>query len=59
MIANQATMDPLPEIADFEIISCLGYGARSTIYAVSEKKSGQVYALKRVVRSGCRVPTQP
>ena len=43
-------MDPLPEIADFEIISCLGYGARSTIYAVSEKKSGQVYALKRVVR---------
>jgi eukaryotic-like serine/threonine-protein kinase len=43
-------MDPLPEIADFEIISCLGYGARSTIYAVSEKKTGQVYALKRVVR---------
>ena len=43
-------MDPLPEIADFEIISCLGYGARSTIYAVSERKSGQVYALKRVVR---------
>ena len=43
-------MDPLPEIADFEIISCLGYGARSTIYAVSEKKSGQIYALKRVVR---------
>ena len=43
-------MDPLPEIADFEIISCLGYGARSTIYAVSEKKNGQIYALKRVVR---------
>lgn len=43
-------MDPLPEIADFEIISCLGYGARSTIYAVSEKRSGQLYALKRIVR---------
>ncbi len=41
---------PAPEIADFEIISCLGYGARSTIYAVSEKKTGQIYALKRVLR---------
>jgi serine/threonine-protein kinase len=43
-------MEPFPEIADFEIISCLGYGARSTIYAVSEKATKQVYALKRVVR---------
>ncbi len=43
-------MDQLPELDDFEMISCLGYGARSTIYAVSEKKTGQVYALKRVVR---------
>jgi serine/threonine-protein kinase len=50
VIANQATMDQLPELDDFEMISCLGYGARSTIYAVSEKKTGQVYALKRVVR---------
>ena len=38
------------QIADFEIISCLGYGARSTIYAVSEKATKQVYALKRVIR---------
>lgn len=45
-------MDHLPELDDYEIISCLGYGARSTIYAVSEKKTGQVYALKRVVRKG-------
>jgi serine/threonine-protein kinase len=45
-------MDQLPELEDFDIISCLGYGARSTIYAVSEKKTGQVYALKRVVRKG-------
>jgi len=43
-------MDVLPDIPDFEVISKLGYGARSTIYAVSEKKTGQVYALKRVVR---------
>lgn len=43
-------MESPPEITDFEIISCLGYGARSTIYAVSEKRSGQVYALKRVIR---------
>ena len=43
-------MDPLPDIADFEVLSKLGYGARSTIYAVSEKRTGQVYALKRVVR---------
>ena len=42
----------LPELEGYEVISRLGYGARSTIYAVSEKKSGQVYALKRVVRKG-------
>ena len=45
-------MEHLPELEDYDIISCLGYGARSTIYAVSDKKSGQVYALKRVVRKG-------
>src|SRR5689334_10399654 len=43
-------MESLPDIPDFEVLSCLGYGARSTIYAVSEKKTGQVYALKRVTR---------
>jgi eukaryotic-like serine/threonine-protein kinase len=43
-------MDSLPEISDFEILSKLGYGARSIIYAVSEKRTGQLYALKRVVR---------
>jgi serine/threonine-protein kinase len=45
-------MENLPELDDYEIISCLGYGARSTIYAVNEKKTGQVYALKRVIRKG-------
>lgn len=42
--------EPLPDIADFEVLSCLGYGARSTIYAVTDKRSNQVYALKRVIR---------
>ena len=45
-------MDQLPELDGFEFIQCLGYGARSTIYAVSEKKTGQVYALKRIIRKG-------
>lgn len=43
-------MESLPEIPEYEVLSCLGYGARSTIYAVSERRTGQVYALKRVVR---------
>lgn len=43
-------MDVLPELPDFEVLSKLGYGARSTIYAVTEKKTGQLYALKRVAR---------
>jgi serine/threonine-protein kinase len=43
-------MDSLPELPDFDILSKLGYGARSTIYAVSEKRTGQIYALKRVMR---------
>ena len=52
MIAYQATMDDIPDLEDYEFLSRLGYGARSTIYAVSEKKGGQVYALKRVIRKG-------
>ena len=43
-------MESLPDIPEFEVLSCLGYGARSTIYAVSEKRTGQLYALKRVIR---------
>ena len=43
-------MEILPEIPEFEVLSCLGYGARSTIYAVCELRTKQVYALKRVVR---------
>ena len=43
-------MEPLPKIPDFEVLSRLGYGARSTIYAVCEKRTRQIYALKRVIR---------
>ncbi|QQE12776.1 serine/threonine protein kinase [Planctomycetota bacterium] len=39
------------EILGFEVIATLGHGARSTIYAVRDKKSRQIFALKRVVRS--------
>ena len=45
-------MEAPPDLADYEVISCLGYGARSTIYAVSERRTGQLYALKRVIRRG-------
>ena len=34
----------------YDILSEVGKGAASTIYAVSDPKSGQVYALKHVVR---------
>lgn len=34
----------------YDVISEIGKGAASTIYAVSDPKSGQVYALKHVVR---------
>jgi eukaryotic-like serine/threonine-protein kinase len=47
-----ASMEAPPELPDYEVLSCLGYGARSTIYAVSEKRTGQLYALKRVLRRG-------
>lgn len=39
------------EIAGYEVLSTLGCGARSTIYAVRDPKRGEQYALKRVVKS--------
>lgn len=39
------------EIAGYEVLSTLGFGARSTIYAVRDPKRGEVFALKRVVKS--------
>ena len=43
-------MAPSTEIAGYEIMGTLGYGARSTIFAVKDRKN-QVFALKRVIRS--------
>ncbi len=39
------------EIAGYEVLSTLGFGARSTIYSVRDPKRGECYALKRVVKS--------
>ena len=38
-------------IAGYEVLTTIGYGARSTIYAVQDPKAGQVYALKRVLKT--------
>lgn len=37
-------------IAGYEVLSVLGYGANSTIYAVQDPRNGQKYALKRVIK---------
>ena len=37
-------------IAGYEVLATIGYGARSTIYAVQHPKDGQVFALKRVLK---------
>lgn len=43
---------PLPrELFGYEVIDRLGTGAGSTIYAVTDRASGQVYAAKHVVRT--------
>jgi len=39
-------------IPSYDIVSQLGLGARSTIHQVVETATGQVYALKRVLRDG-------
>lgn len=39
------------EIGGYEVLSTLGFGARSTIYAVRDPKRGDIYALKRVVKN--------
>ncbi len=39
------------ELFGFEVLSLLGEGAASHVYAVSERKGGQVFALKHVVRT--------
>lgn len=39
------------DILGYEVIGTLGFGARSTIYAVRDNKDGQTYAMKRVVKT--------
>ena len=38
------------ELFGYEVISQLGEGAASTVYVVNDKKSGQLYAMKHVVK---------
>src|SRR3954464_11716427 len=48
-IAMGAAMTPR-DLFGYHVISEIGKGAASTIYAVSDTASGQVYALKHVLR---------
>lgn len=41
---------PARKLFGFDILSEIGKGAASTIYAVSDPKTGQIYALKHVLR---------
>lgn len=44
-------MAKVHEILGYEVLSSLGQGARSTIYAVQDKKN-HIFALKRVIKNG-------
>lgn len=44
------TMTPVRELFGYRILARLGSGAASTIYAVQDPRTKQVYALKHVVR---------
>ena len=48
--AMGAAMTPR-DLFGYHVISEIGKGAASTIYAVSDAASGQVYALKHVLRT--------
>ena len=48
---NRADEGPLPKtLFGYDVIARLGEGAASRIYAVSNRRDGQVYALKHVLR---------
>jgi len=50
-MTHRRSSDPLPKkLFDFEVIDRIGEGARSFIYAVSDPKTKQIYALKHVKR---------
>ena len=51
MTHRRSSADPLPKkLFDFEVIDRIGEGARSYIYAVSDPRTKQLYALKHVKR---------
>src|SRR5690242_388042 len=39
------------KILQYDVLECLGEGARSTIYRVSDPNTQRIYAMKHVVRS--------
>lgn len=43
-------MEQTHQIGDYQVLSVLGQGASSTIYAVMDPRDNHVYAVKRVVR---------
>jgi len=50
-VAGAAPAAPPPrKIFDYEVIDAIGEGAGSTLYAVTDLRSKQIYALKHVVR---------
>jgi serine/threonine-protein kinase len=50
-LASSATTSPPPKsLFGYHVIDLIGEGAGSLIYAVSDPASGQIYALKHVVR---------
>ena len=49
---NDASLKLPRTLYGYDVISRLGEGAHSVIYAVSDRRSGQVYALKHVVKRG-------
>jgi serine/threonine-protein kinase len=53
-INGRVSQPPLPKsLFGYNVVDRLGIGAHSSIYVVSESKSGQLYALKHVI------PTEP
>ncbi len=47
---DKVLMEQTHQIGDYQVLSVLGQGASSTIYAVMDPRDNHVYAVKRVVR---------
>ncbi len=46
----KSRMSSIQRIGNYEVIDVLGHGGSSTIYAVQDLGSGQVFAIKHVIR---------